>query len=134
MPKKYIPAVNVNENIFTLDSDFNRFTGKKPAIVSISNAEKKITTWRDFLREIMFQLYNLDKDIFKQAVNSANKNNLFSADTKKFETSFQLDNNYYMEIHFRASDCLKIIKSIVEKFDNLSGTNFKDEIWFTLKD
>ncbi len=134
LPKKYIPAVNVNENIFTLDSDFNRFTGTKPAIVSIFNVEKNLKNWSDFLRELVTQLYNLDKDIFKRAVNDSGKNNLFSDKPETLVLPFKIDENYYVGYGLDTKSCLKVIKALVMNFDNLSGTNFKDEIWFTLKD
>ncbi len=131
-PKQYAHIDNSAENIFTLDSDFNQFKWTKLAVVSISNVEMNITNWSDFLREVVRQLYNFDKNVFKEAVIHSGKNYLFSTNPNKFKALFKIDEDYYMQMKPHISDCLKIIKSLVENFDRLSGTNFKDEIWFTI--
>lgn len=83
--------------------------------------------WNWLLREIVKQLYSLDSDIFRQAASI--RQNLFSTEP----TYFKLDENFYMKTGFSTKDCLKIIKALVENFDRLGVTNFKDEIQFTLR-
>lgn len=113
---------------FNLDSDFGVFTGEKPASLFISGTEIKISGWVNILREVVRQLYALDKDTFRQAINV--RRNLFSTEL----TNFKLDENFYMDTkNIDTKNCLRIAKALVESFDRLGGTNFKDEIQFTLR-
>ena len=132
LPEEYNKNLKTRREIFTLDSDFSTVKGERPATFSLSNNEKEISTWRDFLRQIIMELYSLDKDIFKQATKMENvprRATLFSTTPK----NFKIDDDYYMELNFDTETCLKVIKSLVENFDRLGGTNFKEDIWFTLK-
>ena len=62
LPEEFnLHSVNVG-NIFNLDSDFGSLRGTKPAILSIFGAEIKMPHWNHLLREIVRQLYALDKD------------------------------------------------------------------------
>ena len=132
LPEKYnFTSVEV-ENIFTLDADFGIFTGKKPAILSISDKEFEIKTWRDLMTKIFKTLYALDKENFKLAAQKENVPiNLFS-DTKQ-NSCIMVDENFYFKANFDTERCLRIIEIFVENFDEVCGTNFKEEIWFTLK-
>lgn len=123
-------------DIFNLDSDFGTLTGTKPASILIFEKEITISNWINFLREVVKQLYALDEDIFRQAVckeNIPRNGRLFSAEPQNLQKSFKVDENYYMENRLSTSDCLKIVKVIAENFDRLSGTNFREEIYFTLR-
>ena len=129
----------INEvNICTLDSDFGIFTGKKPALLSISNVEKEIKNWRDFLREIIKMLYAIDKNIFKEIIQMDNVprgKKLFSTNEKNVYEPLQIDENFFVayKYDFNTETTFKIAKILVENFDSVCGTNFKEEIWFTLK-
>ena len=124
------------DEIFTLDSDFGALTGTKPSSVWISATEIKISNWIDFLREVVKQLYSLDEDIFRQATQRENlprKGKLFSIESQNLQKPFKLDENYYMENRLSTEECLRIAKALVENFDRLGDTNFKEDISFTLK-
>ncbi len=130
LPEKFNEVVRRNESIFGLDSDFNTFTNTKPATILFSGSEKTISSWRDLLREIIKQLYALDKDIFRKATQQGNvRRSLFSTDAG----NFQIDNDFYMKIDFDTASCLRYTKILTENFDALGDTNFKSEIWFTLR-
>ena len=125
--------------IFYLDSDldFKYFKKKNPATVSIFDKEQPISHWIDLLREIVKTFYELDRDIFKKSTqldNVPRRGNFFASTPDKFSTPFKIDENYYMASNFDTEECLKIAKVLVENFDFLGNTNFKAEIWFTLKD
>ena len=123
-------------DIFNLDSDFGALTGTKPASILIFEKDIKISNWINFLREVVKQLYALDEDIFRQAVyreNIPRNGKLFSVKPQNLQKPFKVDENYYMENRLSTSDCLKIVKVIAENFDRLSGTNFREEIYFTLR-
>lgn len=116
-----------NQEFFNLDSDFDMLIGKEPASLFISGTEIKMTYWNWLLREIVKQLYSLDSDIFRQAASI--RQNLFSTEP----TYFKVDENFYMKTGFDTKNCLRIAKAIVENFDHLGGTNFKEDIQFTLQ-
>lgn len=127
LPKEYSSAAVDAKDIFTLEDDFENFTGKKPALLSISDKEHEIKTWRALLEEVIKNLYSLDKEIFELAAQGENvPSKLFSTDSQK---TFSIDPTFFMS----TERCLRITKILVENFDSICGTNFKDEIWFTLK-
>ncbi|MBQ6130919.1 MAG: DUF262 domain-containing protein [Selenomonadaceae bacterium] len=119
-------SINLGD-MFNLDSDFGALKGTHPATLTIFGTEMKMPYWNHMLREIVRQLYALDKDTFRQA--AAARKNLFTTES----TDFKLDENFYMYTGFSTEDCLKIGKALVENFDRLGGTNFKEEISFTLR-
>ncbi|MBR6887846.1 MAG: DUF262 domain-containing protein [Selenomonadaceae bacterium] len=119
-------SINLGDT-FNLDSDFGALKGTHPATLTIFSTEMKMPYWNHMLREIVRQLYALDRDTFRQA--AAARKNLFTTEP----TDFKLDENFYMYTGFSTEDCLRIAKSLAEKFDSLGGTNFKEEISFTLR-
>lgn len=138
LPEKYNSIIVENGNVFTFDSDLGIFTGTKPATISIMNVEKEIKTWREFLREIMKTLCTLEKNIFKKIIQNDNVprgRKLFSTEEKNLWRPIKIDENFYVEdsFDFDTETALKISKVLVENFDLEGDTNFKDEIWFTLK-
>ena len=133
LPSKYNEQPKILYNVLTLDSDFDKCTGKKPATISILNVEKQITTWKSLSVEILRQLYSLDTDIFKSATISANFSKYFSTTTEKLRESDKIAEGTYIKFSLDAVDILKNMKRVVENFDEMAGTNIKDEIWFTLK-
>ncbi len=70
----------------------------------------------------------------EQAVQNSNRGRAFSTDPAKLVALFKIDENYYLDSKFSTKVILSIINDIAEKFDQISGTNFKDEIWFTLRE
>ena len=131
LPDEFNSSSSDAEKTFDLDSDFSAFKHKRPAKLFIFGAEIKMTSWNPMLREIVRQLYKLDKDIFRQATQKNNvRRGLFPTEP----TDFQIDDGFYMRTGFDTETCLNYAKILVENFDKLSGTNFKDEIWFTLRE
>ena len=136
LPEEY-QRNNVNvESIFNLDSDFELFTGKKLAIISVFNVEKSVSTWRDFQEEFVKQLYALDSETFKMAAkkfDDSRKRKLFSTDSADLNAALKIDDNFFVESTLSTVQKLKFMNSILEIFDEISGTNFKEDIWFTIK-
>lgn len=122
-PEKYQTSI-IAENNFTLDDDFEKFIGTKPNSVLISDTEIKVKNWRDLLQEILNFFYRLDENIFRQALQQEN----IPQRVRKNVDKPNLGN-----IALSAIDSLRNAKKFVENFDLLGGTNFKDEILFTLK-
>ena len=135
LPEKYQPAAIVNKNIFTLEDDFSQFTNTSPALFSLSGKVHKIDSWIGFLRTFAKELYALDRETFKRAVQASGRANLFSTSRENLITPFQIDENYYVGSGLDTKSCLRTISAIVENFDQLSGnTNFREEIWFKLSE
>lgn len=130
LPEEYNATSTNTKEVFNLDSDFGELKGAKPATLFIADAEIKMPHWSHLLREIVRQLYALDKFIFRQATQLENvPQSLFKTEP----TCFQLDKDFFMETGFSTADCLRYAKILVENFDSLSGTNFKEDIYFTIK-
>ena len=136
LPKEFNSKFVKVGDTFNLDSDFGALKGTKPASVLIFEKEIPIGNWIDLVRETVKQLYASDENIFKQAVQNENmprNGSLFSADPQKLLKPFKIDDNFYMNLVLSTTDCLKMVKSLAENFDRLSGTTFKEDIWFTLR-
>ncbi|MBQ7706104.1 MAG: DUF262 domain-containing protein [Selenomonadaceae bacterium] len=133
LPEKY-NRLTVDLDIFTLDADFKIFTNTTPAILSISEKEYRISYWIDLLRRIVQELYNLDEDIFRQVIQDDWIKKFFSANPEKLTSPYKIDENLYLGVSGNTQTALKCAKIVVENFDNLSSTNYKENIWFTLKD
>ena len=130
LPEDFNATLPSAGNIVTLDSDFKSLKGTEPATLSIFGTEIKMPYWNWALREVVRQLYALDGDTFRRATQMENiRPNLFPSKP----TNFKIDEGFFMETGFDTESCLKIIKVLVENFDRLGDTNFKDEIQFTLK-
>lgn len=130
LPEEFnTPSLPADE-IVTLDSDFAALKNSKPATLIISGMEIKISHWNHIVREVVRQLYTLDPDIFRRAAQMENLRKKFSVDP----TDFKIDDDFYMLTGFDTKTCLRTIKVLAENFDMLNGgTNFKEEIYFTLR-
>ena len=127
LPEEFDSRVLRGGDTFNLDSDFSLLKGSKPISVFIGDAEIKLPHWQKILREVVRRLYATDKDIFRQAAQMKNvRKSLFTTE----QTNFQIDENFFMNINFDTRECLRVMKILVENFDELSGYNFKDEIYF----
>ena len=132
LPDEFNSTIQSTANLFDLDSDFNRCTSKKPATLSIYGDTKPVSNWREFVHEIVTELYSLDENIFRQATKSDSvpkRKNLFTSEP----TNIKIADDYYMTLDGDTVSCLKIAKALVENFDRLGETNFKENIWFTLR-
>ena len=122
-----MPAA-ADSNIFTLDSDFKNFTNMELATFSFSNKEKNVKSWRELVREVTNNLYEIDEYTFMQAAED-----FISGSSEGFRDPMKICGKFYIESKLDTKTLMGRLKKIVEKFDSLSGANFKDEIWFTLK-
>ena len=112
LPEEY-QRNNVNvESIFNLDSDFELFTGKKLAIISVFNVEKSVSTWRDFQEEFVKQLYALDSETFKMAAkkfDDSRKRKLFSTDSADLNAALKIDDN----LEKNTKKCWMLLKKMI---------------------
>ena len=136
LPEEFNTTIKSTADVFYLDANFKLFRGEHPATISIfgntiSTFDKKpLVHWNHMVREVVRQLYALDADKFRRAAQMENvRHNLFTTES----TDFKIDESFYMRTGFDTETCLKIVKVLTENFDGLAGTNFRDDIWFTLK-
>lgn len=134
LPEKFNEQLKNLENVYSLDyDDFEIFKGKKPSTISILNDEKKISSWKDLIIEVLKQLHSLDADTFRLATRADNVSRIFSTTPENLRDVEKIDDDVYMECNLDTPTRLRMLKRIAENFDETSGTNIKDEIWFTLK-
>ena len=126
LPAAYYKKTSELQTVFTLDDDAEFFTGKKPETVSIAKVE--IQTWKNFLSEVLKFLCSKDKNIFEQAVKQNNIAKRVQENILKNLNTFD-----FVDVPLSTKYILRLTKNLVENFDSLADTNFKDEIWFTLK-
>jgi len=126
LPAEYNKKTSEIQAVFTLDDDFAFFTGKKPETISVAKVELK--TWKNFLSEVLKFLCDKDKNIFEQAATQSNIARRVQENILK-----NLDEFDFLSLPLSTKDILRLTKIFVENFDSLANTNFKDEIWFTLK-
>ncbi|MBR4383757.1 MAG: DUF262 domain-containing protein [Selenomonadaceae bacterium] len=131
LPEGFNSVIPDLVTVFNLDSDFSALTGRKPAKLLIFGAEIDMPSWIEMLREIVRQLYALDKDAFRRAAQQGNvRKSLFTTEP----TDFKIDDGFYMSTRrYDAKVCLTFSKVLTENFDALGDTNFKSEILFTLR-
>ena len=130
LPEEFNIKIQNTSNLHYLDSDFKAFKGTEPTTLSIAGMEMKMPYWNHLLREIVRQLYALDADTFRKATKMENiRKSLFTAEP----TDFKIDDDFFMQTGFDTENCLKIAKALVENFDRIGETNFKEDIWFTIK-
>ena len=128
LPEKYNSPAAADSNIFTLDSDFRNLKGTKPQILSILKKEETVSAWKEVAQKTLAALYETDSETFTKAAA-----NFISTNANNFRAPVKIGENFYVETNHDTKNLLEKIKIIVENFDNISGANFKDEIWFTLK-
>lgn len=136
LPEEFNSKIINIDDTFNLDSDFGTLIGTKPASVFISDTEIKISNWINLVREVVKQFYALDEDIFRQVAQNENlprKGKLFSSEPQTLQKPFKIAENYYMKNRLSTGECLKMVKTLAENFDKLGGTNFKEDIYFTLR-
>ena len=133
LPEGYNITTTTTNTTFYLDDDLGIFTGTKPATISISNVEKNIKDWRELLETIFKTLYEKDAAVFKQAVQKENRMKLFTNESAEMRSPLKIAENCYIESNSSTESKLYALKKVVENFDSISSTNFKDDIWFTLR-
>ena len=135
LPEKYNEQIKTFENIYylDLDSDLEFFTGKKPTTISIMGTVKEVKTWKALAVEVMKKLYELDADTFRFAARADNVSKYFSASFGELREASKIDTDFYFETNRSTIDFLRFLIAFVENFNEMSGTNIKDEIWFTLR-
>ena len=132
LPEEFNETDQSTTNLLYLDSDFSECKGRKPVSYSFAGDAKPVSNWKNLVYGVSKQLFSLDEKIFRRVIKSDNipkRKNLFLAEPSNFKISDDL----YLSLNCDTENCLKILKALVETFDKLCETNFKEDIYFILR-
>lgn len=134
LPEKY-NVIN-SEKLLDYNSDYNimdnlSVTGEKPRQLIIYDTEYTVSSWKDVLRELCRELYNLDSQIFESLAKhkdfEGRDKRVISNDSNGMISPFQLADNIYVETHMNANSIINYCKLIAEKYD------LQEDIYFRLR-
>ena len=90
-------------------------TGKTPVSLLILGETFPVTSWRDVLVCTLDTLYELDSEVFEQAIQKFPKS--FSMDKTKFRGPRQLKNGYFFEANLSARAIKRYCQQLLEEFE-----------------
>jgi len=134
LPEKY-NIVNSEKNI-DYDVDYNimddlNVTGEKPRQLTICDLEYTVSSWKDVLRELCKQLYELDSQVFESFTKhkdfEGRDRRVISNDCDGMISPFQLAENIYIETNMSANSIINYCKLIAEK------NGLQEDIYFRLR-
>lgn len=120
--------------VYNLDSDINSFGGKNPDIIGICGEEFKITDWIDFWIKFNEVIYKIDKDLYNKMSRLDNGiwNPLIS-NVQNYKFSHKLDDGLFLNTIMIPYNILIYISEMINYIDKVKGTNYRDEIWITVR-
>lgn len=118
---------NVDYNIM----DNLNVTGEKPRQLIICDTEYTVSSWKDVLRELCKQLFDLDPQIFESFTKhkdfEGRDRRVISIDGNGMISPFQLAEKIYVETHMNANSIINYCKLVAEKYD------LQEEVYFRLR-
>lgn len=124
LPQKY--NVLHSENSIDYDLDYNimddvNVTGEKPRKLIICDTEYSVSSWKDILREICKQFYELDHQLFESFIKhkdfEGREKRIISDTIDGMVSPFKLSENIFIETNLSANTILNYCRLIVEKYD-----------------
>ncbi len=96
-------------------------TGEKPRKLIILDMEYSVNSWKDFLRELCKQLYELDAQVFESFTKhkdfEGRERRVISSSIDGLISPFRLSHNIFVETNLNANALLNYCKLIAEKYD-----------------
>lgn len=134
LPEKY----NIVDSEKTLDYevDYNimedlNVTGEKPRQLIICDLEYTVNSWKDVLRELCRQLYELDSQVFETLTKhkdfEGRDRRVISNDCNGMNSPFQVAPNINIETNMNANSIINYCKLIAEKY------GLQEDIYFRLR-
>ncbi|KJS20297.1 MAG: hypothetical protein VR72_15150 [Clostridiaceae bacterium BRH_c20a] len=132
LPGKYNDASK--ENSIDYDTDYNimdnvNVTGEKPRQIIILDTEYSVNSWKDFLKELCNQLYELDSQLFNSFVKhkdfEGRDKRIISNNHEGMNSPFQFKENIFIETNLSANAILNYCRLIAEKYDLQNDIYFK---------
>lgn len=137
LPAQYQAAKAAPKSLHALGEDTSQFAYTKPAMLMIGDHEYPVTFWADFLPLLCLQLDEEDHKAFVE-IAKPDKISAFGIEDENHKysdnTSFKhIVDNIYIRQFMSASGILDTIGKITDAYDKAVGTDYKDNILFTLK-
>ncbi len=123
----------------TIDYDINynvmddlNVTGEKPRQLIICDLEFAVSSWKDVLRELCKQLYELDSQVFKSFTKhkdfEGRDRRVISENSEGMNSPFMISENTYIETNMSANSIINYCKLIAEKY------SLQEDIYFRLRE
>ncbi|MCI1966694.1 MAG: DUF262 domain-containing HNH endonuclease family protein [Oscillospiraceae bacterium] len=135
LPEKY-NAQNPNTSAIDYSATYNimddiNVTGEKPKQLIILDMEYNVSSWKDVIRELCSQLYELDSDTFRSF---AKHKDFIGRDRKVIDSKgddmispYKIAENLFVETNMSANTIINYCKIIVEHY------SLQDDIFFLLR-
>lgn len=133
LPERYNYS---SENTIDYNTDYNimdnvNVTGEKPRQIILLDSEYNINSWKEFLKELCKQLYELDPQLFESFVKhkdfEGREKRIISSNHDGMNSPFELKEDIYIETNLNANAILNYCRLIAEKYD------LQNEIYFKLR-
>ena len=134
LPEKYqkrkIGATEIEySTTYDIMTDIN-VTGEKPKQLVIMDAEYNVSSWKDLLRTLCYELYNLDSAVMHNLIRhkdfSGRERYIIDSTSENMKSPFKIGEKIYIETNLSALDILNYCKLICEHYQ------VSDEVFFTL--
>lgn len=136
-PKQYQKAKPLQNTLHTLDEDFTQFAYTKPSSLYIQDEEYSVGAWSDLLPIVCKSLIEEDKDAFLEMAHFGGIGSLaVSDDTTDYsqQRGYEpLTDNVFVYTAKSSKDTLSAVETIVKAFDEKTGSEYEDNIMFSLK-
>jgi len=132
LPEKYNDLIK--ENAIDYDADYNimdnvNVTDEKPRQLILMDSEYSVNAWKDFLKELCKQLYDLDSQLFESFVKhkdfEGRDKRIISNNSEGMNSPFELKDNIFIETNLSANAILNYCRLIAEKYDLQNDIYFK---------
>lgn len=134
LPEKYdkwssnVNVINYSE-IYGINTDIN-VTGEKPRQLILMDSEYSVSSWKDFLRVLCKELFELDNTVFYNMVRhkdfTGRDRYIINDTSEKMKSPYRISSNIYIETNLSAIDILNYCKIICAHYD------VKDDVYFLL--
>ena len=137
LPAQYQTAKAAPKSLHKLGEDTAQFAFTKPSTLTIGNNEYPVNYWADFLPLLCGQL---DKEDHRAFVDIAVPDRISAFGLEDDDHNYK-DNtlfwhvvdNIYVRQFMSASSILETVSKITNAFDKAAGTDYEDNILFSLK-
>ena len=137
LPMQYQKVKAIPESLHTLGEDNSQFAYTKPSTLYIGNNEFAVNYWADFLPIFCKVLEQDNHDAFVE-IAKPEKISAFGLEDEEHSfsdnTSFaHVSGNIYVRQFMSAASILDTMLKISSSYDEIAGTDFADNILFSLK-
>ena len=137
LPAQYQGAKAVSESLHALGEDTAQFAFTKPSTLLIGNSEFPVNYWSDFLPLLCRMLDNDDHNVFLKIANPDNISAFrMEGEDNKYAGNANfahITGNLYVRQFMSSSSILDVMGRIAAAFDAEAGTDYAENILFSLK-